>query len=393
MNRLVLAFFKPIIGDPMGLDLYTADYDSDPPSEETDPNGSRALFFEMMRELSDVAEARVVGMNGSKQVLLRIPQDEVQRAHRSIGECVPPNRMKDFLGAIDRYVRHAEARLGQLNGHASTVETGILHVSLRLSTTIKKLMYAAVKGEEPAIENDSLDDEHASALRDVTDEFDGFPPDDEWEAIIESGEGAIVPEEDEEDGSVDLKESLGIVWESELEDGDDDDDEQPDATYMAGTPDPSEIDPEDETLILAEAAEMIVDMNMIVDDFRQMQEYLAMLSSDEKIEHPTDDYQDVIIAVMRHVAAIFSGKTNLECLAIELESEAVSDLMKELNEIERVGCLASVFHNVAESALMQVDMFSDMVNANADGDDAENDANLQLTLTFIQRLKERFDIL
>ena len=370
----------------MGLNFHFAEQRDDAP--DADPHGLRALLFETLRELSDVARTQTVGVNGHAQVRVRFPDDDVRRLSENIRENVPPDRMKGFFNEIEAHAQDVLAKLERLNGDASSIEKNILAVSLRLNETARALLVAAASGNDPVVAQDEFSTvEHDQAIEEVSDEF---AEPDEWDNWLEKHpEDAIVAEEAEDDEEEPWKESIQH-WRPDDEEGDDGTDGS--GGLFLGTPAPEEIDPETEALILSEAEETIVDMNMIIDSYLRMQEHLEQLAQENGMLELREEYHEVIVAVMRRISDDNGGKTNPECLALELSSPAVLELMEGLNDLERVGCVDSVFHNVAEAALMQVQAYSDMVNACSAGDDEENDASMELTLTFIQRLRERLGL-
>lgn len=375
----------------MGLNIYLGDYETNPPNEENDPQGHKAFAFEMLRELSDAAETQITGMNGDATVKLRIPQEDVLRIQREIAENVPPPRMKGFFDAIEAHSAQARGALEKMNGHASSVDKHVIGLTIRLNATLRKLLESAAAGNEPDIQNDVFDDElHGRAIAEIVNEGDEEL--DEWEIESEANGDQIVGRDDDE---LDEDEEAPPAWKASLEphpwqENDDEDNEEGEELALT-TPEPYDVDPETEALILDEASETIVDLPMII---RQYQEMLAHFKNLAKDQRPpeSETYQATIIAVMQGISDRCGGKINLECLAIELSSAESIEAMEWLSDLEQIGCISDVFHNVAETVLMQVDAYSNLVDADAEGEYEANDRNAAIALTFIQRLKERYGI-
>lgn len=365
----------------MGLNFYFGKQRDETPDD--DPHGLRAFLFETLRELSDVAHTQTVGMNGHAQVLVRFPDDEVRRLSDSIRENVPPDRMKRFFYEIEAHERDVRAKLEHVNGSAGGIEGNILAISLRLNEAARALLVAAASGNDPLLRQDDFATDEYFATHDASDNRDDLDDWDDW--LATHPEDAIVADEAEDGEDEPWKQSIQH-WRPD-EEGNDVPGEIDGMPLR--TPRPGQIDPETEALILAEAELEPVNMEMVIASYEEMMDIL------EDTEHASgalelrEEYHEVILAVMRHVSEHTNGNTNLECVALELRGPVVTDLMEGLNELERNGCVDSVFHNVAEAALMQVQSFSDMVNACSVGDDEENDAAMDVTLTLIQRLRER----
>lgn len=367
----------------MGLNFYFGKQKDE--TSDADPHGLRAFLFETLRELSDVARTQNVGVNGQAQVRVRFPDEEVRRLSGSIRENVPPERMKGFFDEIEAHAQDVHTELERMNGDASSIEKNILLISLRLNEAARALLVAAASGNDPVVAQDEFSTvEHDRAIRDECNDF-GEPDDwDDW--LATHPEDAIVAEEAEDEGEEPWRDSIEH-WRPDEEE----EDEAPDdiGEMHLRTPRPGEIDPETEALILAEAEQEPVNMQMIIASYEEMMDALESARDASGALELREEYHEVILAVMRHISEWTSGNTNLECVALELRGPYVARLMEGLNELECSGCIDSVFHNVAEAALMQVQSFSDMVNACSLGDDEENDAAMDVTLTFIQRLRER----
>ncbi len=372
--------------------LYLADYQTNPPTTESDPTGVRAYFYRRMIELARIVEIEVkVGNDGDEElnadVRVEFPDDANVRLLELLG-MFDESRLRGLAAVFEDYVRQARERIADIakrNGDSdhglNFAEQVIVTASLAISTQIN----VAVK---QLLETNALDDKDIAG--EAAADADTEP--DEWDNWLEKHPDDAIVADGEEEPDEPWRESAVEGWRPE-----DDEDDEPcadgESGMFLGTPSPAEVDPETEALILAEAIEVVVDMNMIVDSYLRLQEHLRSLQDvDPNVPDLREEYQETIVAVMRHIASLSGGKTNLECVAIELGSPAVLELMEGLNELEIVGCVDSVFHNVAETALMQVGAYSDMVDANAIGEDNENDENLELTLTFIRRLRERLDI-
>lgn len=391
-NRLVKTRKRAIIGDPMGLQLYIADYARPHSDEETDVDGQRALHFEMLRALSDVARVRVVGKNGDSQIKLGISPHDVQSVCEQIRKAVPRHFLNGFSQVINNYAASANDNLMRCNGHGSLAERTIVQVSLKLNDALRVLFVAVVTGDEPIIESDLPDDERSRALCEIADEDD---PElhTGWSQPIEGCE--IISECDGDDDEMDEDDDDDSPWSVDTDfwkpddSGGSDKEDWNEANLQTKTPDPIDIDPETEALILSEASEVIMSMEIIINDFQEMLETFEDLYNEDLLDNDVDAYQETIIEVMRSIEERMGTMVNLECVVAALEHPESLAIMQHLNELQRMGCIGSIFHNVAEAALMQVDRFSNMVSAMAADEDEDNERSLHLILTFIERLRER----
>ncbi len=368
----------------MGLNFYFGETSDDAPGG--DPHGHRAFLFETLRELSDVAETQIVGMNGYADIRIRFPYDEIRRIQHSIRENVPPERMRDFMGVIEGHERETNEENHRINGRADAAAHCVLAISLRLNSAVRALLISVATGNDPIIQQD----EFTSRLHDQA--IDGIIAESvKSDFLDEHPEDAMVTEEEEEDEDEPWSEDMHHWKPDDDSEEDEDDEESLDESIglFWSTPAPEEIDPETEALILAEAAEVPVDMDMLIRSYRETQAILQAIEGDSETFELRQEYHEVILAVMQHVHDAFDGKTNLECLVYELRGDKVLQLIESLSDLERTGCIDSIFHNVAETALMQVQLYSDMVNSCSIDDEEENEASMELTLTFIQRLRER----
>ncbi len=381
----------------MGLHLYTGDSRELP--EDDDGDGMKAYAFELLRELSDAADAGVFAEGSEEALSLKIPKDELMRIHGQILENVPANCMNSFGKAINAYEDGARAEKMRMNGHARPIEKHVLDISIHLATTLKTLLRAAATGDDP-LQNDDGFEARDAALLDLADEEEEYDPELHEGWSDNGGGGEIVAggdDDDENEESAPWK-LAADHWKPEDERGDDDDDEgDPDWSekpLFSQTPDPLDIDPETEALILAEASEMIVDMRMEIDAFKRILEYKASRPKAEFVDDNSDAYADTMIRIMERISERNDGKINLECLAIELQCDDIVVMMDKLNDLQKIGCVSGIFHNVADTALMLVDAFSNMIDADAEAEDNDDaiEANGRLMLTYIELLKGRLDL-
>lgn len=339
--------------------------------ERPDADDLRAYLGEKLRAAADAAEVKRMLANEddekiSGEIAVVLPGDIVARFRELFRMCLTLPQIETLMDHVEQYVRSVDWAIEELNAREVDAENDAedmiaLVASIGVADNVKELLLEAM-GEKFA---------------ELREEYDGAEADD-----AETG----TEEEDEDDESAAWRESLGLAaWESE------EDDAEPDDEGVVAL-DASDMDPEDETMMLAEVETEPVDMRAVLDDYLEMQELLDGVLEDEGVNtmHPMYNavVQDVFIVIGR-LCEPSKGQINLQVLKSLWQDPAVQEQLAILDVDARIACYHTVFHNVAHAAFLLNDRFNMAYGADGEEEGAESRSSNAIDGLVAKLLKRR----
>lgn len=339
--------------------LYLADYVTNPPTKESDPTGMRAYFYNRLIELARTVEVEVkVGNDGEEElnadVRVEFPDDQNERLLDLFG-MFDEGRLRSLVAVADEYVRQAKDQIDEIaerNGESDQGVNFAEQVIVTASVTICTQIHAAAKR---LLEGDV----------DVGDEADD--------------------KDDDGDKEFDVPELEGWRGESEYDDGDGEL-----RSAFAALP-----DEEGQTAFLdidvsiVDAAELVpVNLTRLLAQYRAIQNYLDEQFDIECIEDTTPEYQSVQRAILERLPEVAGTHVTVVGF-LSLRSEpSIAALLARLPEEQADHCFVTVFENIAQDALYEVEAFSDKIDANIGDEEADSESEI-LMATYVDYLKDR----
>lgn len=332
--------------------FHSSYFETDPKSGEADVDGLRGYLGEKLRAAADAADVKRMLAESddeklSGEIAVVLPGEIVTRFRELFRMCLTLPQIETLMDHVDRYVASVDWAIDELNGREEDKDNDAedmiaLVASIGVADNVKELLLEAM-----AKKCSDLRKECADRDADCTEGDD---------------------EEDDEEESP-WKESLGeIGWKP-----DDDGEEREGSTFPKGPValDANEMDPEDETMLLAEVETEPVDMQAVLESYLELQESLDEEVDDREMNDDNPMYNQVVQDVMIVVTRLCRGQINLEVLKALWQDKAVQEQLSFLDAGARYACYRTVFHDVAQAALMLNDRFN--MAYGADGEDGDGD--------------------
>lgn len=340
--------------------LFTGDLDRpDADESSSGPEDLRAYLLNKMRQVARVVDAEVTYEPETDdevraKIEVKIPPGEQERLFSTFSAVLAPDTMRGLIDVCEDYQRQANDEVMRISERPDTstaedvAEQLIVVASVSIAMTIKDLL--------------------GSALEEITEDADEGPGEewnagDSWTGGGDKDEAWDVDDEEDDDGAA----SGNLVL------------------------DPAEMDPEDETLMLAEVELEPVNMQVVLDTYLELQEYLDPVLDDEGVNEKNPMYNGVVQDVMIVINRLCGGQINIEVLKALWQDKAVQEQLSILDIDARTACYHTVFHNVAHEAFLLNDRFN--MAYGADGEDqADGDCDSRSSDAIdalVQKLLER----
>ncbi len=352
--------------------FHSAYFETEPTSADAAVDELRAYLGEKLRLAADAAEVKRDVVETDEEMLsgdmaVVLPGETVVYFRELFRMCLTLPQIETLMEHVDRYVASVDWAIDQLNAREEERDDDAenmiaLNASIGVADNVKELLLEAM----------------AEKCNELRKECDGENADSEDE---DEGE-----DEDEEEEDEEWRESLDETpWES----GETDAERNREGVSAL---DESEMDPEDEIMMLAEAEAEPVSMRTVLADYLEMQELLDEVLEDEGVNkmHPMYNavVQDVFIVIDR-LCEPCQGQISLEVLKVLWQNAAVQEQLSILDVEARIACYHTVFHNVAHAALLLNDRFNMAYGADGEDEDGESRSSNAVDALVAKLLKRR----